>query len=1312
MAKLDTKILTHLEWLGFIQPTGLVVSATALSRAGAILGQRDIEGQQLLLECVQNRVFDSKEGEVPFIPDFFAFARIVLGWSWNEKGYAGISVSPIPDELEVVLEDYGETLRPNFAVKELEAVEGMLPWQLLITIVDPGQGLDDVRRGSGILEASAHSRMERLLRQTQVHAGILFNGLTFRVISAPRGESSGWMDFHVSDMIQTAGRPLCSALRLLLSETRLLSLPKASRLPALLEDSRKYQNEVSERLAEQVLHSLYELLRGFQSAHDASKGELLRYPLNENPDEIYRALLIVILRMVFLLFSEERNMLPGSDTYIQHYSLSGLYLRLREDAALFPDTMEQRYGAWAQLIVLFRMVFDGSEAEDMHLPRRHGVLFDPDRFPFLEGRGVQTRQVDERIEFPLVPDGTLFRVLENLLVLDGERISYRALDVEQIGSVYETMMGFRLETASGLSLAIKAAKKHGAPTTINIEELLDIAPDKRNKWFQDHSDRKLTDRVNKMVKTATSLEELHVALDSVIDLRATPDLVPPGAMVLQPSEERRRSGSHYTPRELTEPIVRTTLEPILKNLHSIAGGIPKPETILDLKICDPAMGSGAFLVETCRQLGDALIESWKVHQSQPVIPADEDEVILARRLIAQRCLYGVDRNLVAVDLAKVSLWLITLAKEHALTFVDHALRHGDSLVGLTTKQVQAFHWEAGHQEFDTKLSKKIGRRVTKYSDLRHQIRSAGEDVSDKDLAALWKAARDELSNVRLYGDLVLASFFLGKNKKDRDEKRTEFINSIKSGSEDQYRSWLLEMRSADPPLASFHWELEFPEVFLRSNPGFDAFVGNPPFAGKNTLAAANVSFYPVWLKTVHSESHGNSDIVAHFFRRSFSLIRENGSFGMIATKTIRQGDTRFTGLRWICLNGGTIFTARRRLVWPGQASVIVSVIHGIKGHKEGPFILDGKHVDSITAFLFHSGSSENPIRLEANDNKCFVGNVILGVGFTFDDFDKTGKAGTLEEMRGFLDTQPKNRERIFPYINGQEVNTKPDPVPSRYIINFGKLSKEEAKKWPDLYTRVKERVMLDRQSQGSIVNPNKWWQFARSAAELYIAITGLDRVIARSLTSTNFKTFTFLPADYIYDQTLIIFPFEEYAALGLLASRIHEAWSLFVGGSMKDDPRYNVEDCFRTFPFPLNWKTSSQLNSISRKMYLHRQSIMTEKNQGLTKLYNRFNDPSEIDPAILKLRDLHESMDRAVLDAYGWKDIQTDCQFLLDYELDEAEMNSRRKKPWRYRWPEDVHDEVLARLLELNAQRAQEEAQAKQSEKENSIGEQREIFHS
>ena len=724
-------------------------------------------GSGLLRECAGERCFASREEPQPWLPDFRAFASAVLGWSFSPKGYAGTEEAPIPAELEAALPDAGGILRPDFAVRATplraepataaSSTSDAPAWQLVVQVCDPGGDFDRARRAGDGLEASSHARMERLLRHTGVPAGLLFNGLALRLISAPRGESSGWLDFRVADMIRTAGRPICTALRLLLNQRRLLSLPRPQRLAALLEDSRKYQNEVSERLAQQVLHALHELLRGFQAAHDLSGRKLLEQPLEDGPDDVYRALLTLVLRLVFLLYAEERDMLPQDATFLHAYSLAALHARLREDAALHPDTMDQRYGAYAQLLVLFRMVHDGARLGAMTLPRAAAPCSIPTGTAFWKAAaGAAPGRSTNGSSRPWCPTARSTGCWMKLLVLDGERISYRALDVEHIGSVYETMMGFRLETATCRAAAVRAAKKRGAPATVDIEALLREAPAARAGWIQDRTDRKLTDRVKQAVRDADTVEALHAALDPVIDRNATPDLVPAGAMVLQPSAERRRSGSHYTPRELTEPIVRTALEPIFRRLRDgessaadpeegvqqhgrhgpAAGGVGsaapdrqgetagekvrplRPERILDLEVCDPAMGSGAFLVEACRQLADALIEAWRAHDAVPEIPADESEIVYARRLVAQRCLYGVDRNPVAVDLAKLSLWLITLAKDHPLTFLDHALRHGDSLVGLSRTQIEGFHWKGDAPQFQA------GFEVTSASTWRRSPRCA------------------------------------------------------------------------------------------------------------------------------------------------------------------------------------------------------------------------------------------------------------------------------------------------------------------------------------------------------------------------------------------------------------------------------------------------------------------------------------------------------------------------------------------------------------------------------------------------------------
>ena len=1303
MPAADPNTRAHLEWLGFIQPHGLVVSPPALLKAGAFVNRQDTHRQALLAGCTGERELAPGGNPQPCIREFREFAAAVLGWGFSPRGYAGFTEeTPIPEELTLPLPDYGETLRPDFAVRERDPASGDSPWQLLVQVLAAGQEFDRPAPGRGGLDASAQGRAERLLRATGVRAGVLVNGVALRLISAPHGESSGWMDFRFADLLTTAGRPLCSALHLLLSEQRLLALPRHERLTAVLADSRIYQNEVSERLAEQVLHALYELVRGFQNAHAATDGALLSEPLAAGGDRnaIYRGLLTVILRLVFLLYAEERGLLPKDETFARHYLLGGLYRRLRKDAAAYPDTMDQRYGAWAQLVVLFRLLHDGIPAGRggaVSLPERRGALFDPDRYRFLEGRrGSGSRQRHARLEPPRVSDGVVYRVLEKLLVLDGERLSYRTLDVEQIGSVYETIMGFRLETATGRSLAVKPAKKLGAPTTIDLDALLAQPPARRGRWLQERADRPVSAAVAKGLRAARTVNDLHAALDRVLDHAATPDLVPRGGLVLQPNEERRRSGSHYTPRELTEPIVRHTLAPLLERLRGEDGGPPRPEQVLDLKICDPAMGSGAFLVETCRQLADALIEAWGAHGATPDVPSDEDQVTFARRLVAQRCLYGIDRNPMAVDLAKVSLWLSTLARDHPFTFVDHAFRRGDSLVGLTRRQLEALHWQGGQPIL---AGFGVREKLAAASELRRRIREADDTVTDRQLQALWRCAQDALAEVRRFGDLTLAAFFEGSKPKERAARREAYHQAILNRQSQRHAAELKARRNADMPFAPFHWEIEFPEVFERENPGFDGFVGNPPFAGQVTVVESNLSHYTDWLRTQHPGSAGKCDVVAHFYRRAFDLLRNGGTLGLIATNTIAQGDTRSSGLRWICEHGGHIYRATKRVKWPGDAAVVVSVIHIVKGQILRDLVLDGVNVDNITAFLYHRGGNSDPARLAANAGKSFRGNDVLGMGFTFDDTDKKGVALPLAEMRRLIEADPRNREVIFPYIGGEEVNSSPTQTHHRYVINFGDRSEAECRRrWPDLLMILEERVKPSRLAlaQRSISSRGRraavWWQFMHRAKDLHAAIAGSERILVNSQVSAIIQ-FAFLPVGNVCAITLNVYPYQTYAAFCALQSRTHEIWAHFFGSSMKDDLRYTLSDCFETFPFPEGWDTHPTLEAAGKAYYEYRAALMVDNDEGMTSTYNRFHDLYETDPRIAELRKLHAAMDRAVLDAYGWTDIPTACDLLLDYAIDEASWG-RKKKPYRWRWPDEVRDEVLARLLALNADRAAAEARA------------------
>ena len=184
--------------------------------------------------------------------------------------------------------------------------------------------------------------------------------------------------------------------------------------------------------------------------------------------------------------------------------------------------------------------------------------------------------------------------------------------------------------------------------------------------------------------------------------------------------------------------------------------------------------------------------------------------------------------------------------------------------------------------------------------------------------------------------------------------------------------------------------------------------------------------------------------------------------------------------------------------------------------------------------------------------------------------------------------------------------------------------------------------------------------------------------------------FIFLPSYMVYSDRLVVFPNESSGYFCTLQSRVHEIWARFFGSSLEDRLTYTPSDCFETFPFPKSWDTHPTLEAAGKMYYAYRATLMVDCSAGMTKAYNRFHDMYETDARIRVLRELHASMDRAVLDAYGWTDIPTDCEFVLDYEVDDATLG-RKKKPYRYRWPNSVRDEVLARLLTLNAERTRDE---------------------
>lgn len=1332
----------HAEWLSLVEVSGPFLAMSVLERVFRTgLDDHPAALRQRLAQAYEEWL-DNQEGSRPDPAIHRQWIKHVLREVLGFEEQDLVTGQALPPALSVTLMQHHETLRPTWAILEPEGRPRAGQARLVVELVPAGQALENIVPNQR-WKASPATRMAALLQSSGTCLGLLTNGRHFMLVHAAPNQTTSFVSFY-SHLFFEEPITLC-AFRSLLSMARLFGVSDANTLEALFVESSKYQFEVTDQLGLQVRRAVQILIQTVDRIDRDQKRTLLK---GISEETLYHAAVTVMMRLVFLLAAEERNLLLlGHELYDGHYAISTLRDQLQDVAdKQGEEVLERRYAAWSRLLATFRAVFGGVTHEDLRLPAYGGSLFDPDRFPFLEGRqGGSSWKEPASASVPPLPidDRTVMQLLHSVQMLEMKvgtglyetrRVSFHELGVEGIGHVYESLLDHTAKRAKGPVLFLQGG--------IEAEvEVLEQANTKTREKVAEYI-ANLTGRTQKAVQKNIEYkipreDERHwlVACDNVLDVykriepwaglvrkeAEKPAVVPPGSVYVTAGTERRATGTHYTPAGLTEPIVKHTLEPLV--YIGPAEGQPKdqwklrsPREILNLKVCDLAMGSGAFLVQACRYLADRLVEAWEAAEAKAggklvltpdgrlsdgdpaerLLPIDEKErKALARRYVADRCLYGVDKNPMAVEMAKLSLWLETLQRDRPFTFIDHALKSGDSLLGITSvEQIEKFHlhptsgstMSLGSQDAKTALALAREKREKLES---FEVKGPDDTQRKTDLLRDADAAT---ADARLVADVIIGAALstatkgekaLSKRLDDLAPLVADFVKSRAAERRTDLHKRAVEMLNegrgpTHPERKPFHWVIEFPEVFGERG-GFDAFVGNPPFAGKNTISLSSGENYIDYLKLAHEGSHGNADLVAHFFRRTFNNLRDGGTFGLIATNTIAQGDTRSTGLRWIRKHGGNIYRVTRRYKWPGAAAVIVTVINAAKKLALAAH-LDDKDTPSISAFLFHGGTDDDPAALAANGGRGFIGSYVLGMGFTFDDTNP--EATPITEMHRLIEKDARNRERIFPYLGGEEFNSTPTHRHHRYIINFGQMSEEQARTWGDLMAIVEAKVRPQRLKQGSIVNPARWWMFARSAADLYRAIRGMDRVLARSLTSKRF-CFSFINDPGVLDQTLVVFAYASHTAFAILSSGLHEIWSLFFGATMKDDPRYNVQDCFQTFPFPPSWETNAQLEEAGKTYYEFRSALMVRNNEGLTKTYNRFHNPGEHSPDILELRKLHAAMDRAVLDAYGWTEIRPEYTFPA--QLDDS---------IRYTWGEDTRDDVLGKLLELNQQRYQEEVAA------------------
>ncbi|MFN6960599.1 MAG: ATP phosphoribosyltransferase regulatory subunit, partial [Rhodocyclaceae bacterium] len=483
----------------------------------------------------------------------------------------------------VDLPEHGVSLSPEFAV----VADGGKPL-LLIQTHGPEVDLEATQRLDGWASTPAE-RMVTLCRACGCRLGLVTNGERWMLVDAPVGAVTTFASWYARLWGQ---EPVTLQAFVTLLGLRRFFVDESERLPALLDRSLKYQDEVTDALGEQVRRAVEVLIQALDRADQDRDRELLR---GVKEAELYEAALTVMMRLVFLLCAEERGLLLlGDPRYEAYYAVSTLRMQLRAEPE---EILEPRHAAWSRLLAVFRAVHGGIEHENLRLPALGGSLFDPDRFPFLEGRAKGSHwRTDPAFPLP-IDDRTVLLLLEAIQTYEGRTLSYRALDVEQIGYVYEGLLDRTVERSTDVTLELDATKSAQSPW-VTLAELESARLDGNERLVamlrerSGSSESRIRNDLARPVDDALA-ERLLTAChgDTVLRDRVRPfahlvrtdpwgyPLVhPAGAYMVTTGSDRRETGTHYTPKSLTEAIVAETLTPVA--YVGPAEGRPRAEWLL------------------------------------------------------------------------------------------------------------------------------------------------------------------------------------------------------------------------------------------------------------------------------------------------------------------------------------------------------------------------------------------------------------------------------------------------------------------------------------------------------------------------------------------------------------------------------------------------------------------------------------------------------------------------------------------------------------------------------------------------------------
>ena len=871
--------IQHHDWLALIEISGPFLAVPVLKEAFP-QGLEELDGiKRKRLRQAYEEWREALETDDPQFDELHAAwvdEVLARGLELDEDGKADVlkRADWCAANLSAAMSEHGAMLAPDLAV--IDEQRGNKPLMLIHTY---GQDVDlDATLKLDGWAATPADRMVQLCRAAGCRLGLVTNGERWMLVDAPVGAVTTFASWYARIWSQ---EPITLQAFVHLLGIRRFFVDEAEQLPALFDRSLKYQDEVTDALGEQVRRAVEVLIQALDKADQDRDRALLR---DVKEPELYESALTVMMRLVFLLSAEERGLLLlGDERYEANYALSTLRMQLRKESE---EILERRWDAWSRLLAIFRAVFGGIEHENLRLPALGGSLFDPDRFPFLEGRAKGSDWRTDTAKPLPIDNRTVLLLLEAIQQFQGRTLSYRALDVEQIGYVYEGLLERTVKRTAEVTLELDGTKNAKAPW-VKLAELESARLDGAEclaQLLQERSgssasrvrndlakpvDDTLADRLLAACHGDTSLRNRIKPFAHLVrtDPWGYPLVYPAGAFIVTTGSDRRETGTHYTPKSLTEAIVTETLTPI--TYVGPAEGTPReqwvlksPAELLDLKICDPAMGSGAFLVQACRWLADRLVEAWSLAEgsgktvsvdgevldapdTKEPLPRDtEARTVIARRLIAERCLYGVDLNPLAVELAKLSIWLVTLAKGRPFGFLDHNLRCGDSLLGIhrLDQLTQLSMAPTGRGQLRL-FGQNVEQVVRETIELRMRLRETPiRDIRDVEAMAHLNAyARRRLEVPECIANAFVGEVFASGGNGVELERALASLSAhagqVVAGDQES----LMSMRrraivtlSADfpperPARTPFHWPLEFPEVFVSSAPGFDATLGNPPW---------------------------------------------------------------------------------------------------------------------------------------------------------------------------------------------------------------------------------------------------------------------------------------------------------------------------------------------------------------------------------------------------------------------------------------------------------------------------------------------------